>query len=106
MLSFIKKLFGSNMNNDLEQLIKDGAFLVDVRTPSEFAEQHAKGSVNIPLDKLAQSLGKFKDKKHIIVFCRSGMRSGQAKTILNQNGFSNVTNAGPWQNVGNIVHSL
>jgi len=105
MLSLIKKLFAGGTDANLEQLIKDGAFLVDVRTPSEFAEEYAKGSVNIPLDKVAQSLSKFKDKKHIIVFCRSGMRSGQAKGILNQNGFNNVTNAGAWQNVGKIVNS-
>lgn len=105
MLSLIKNLFAGGTDANLEQLIKDGAFLVDVRTPSEFAEEHAKGSVNIPLDKVAQSLSKFKDKKHIIVFCRSGMRSGQAKGILNQNGFNNVTNAGAWQNVGKIVNS-
>lgn len=51
------------------------------------------------LDKLSSQLSKFKNKKSIIVLCHSGMRSKQAKTILEQNGFSNVLNGGTWQNV-------
>ncbi|HEY4618880.1 MAG TPA: rhodanese-like domain-containing protein [Flavobacterium sp.] len=87
----------------MENLIKKGAFLVDVRTPEEFAEGHVKGSTNIPLDQVVNQLAKFKDKEHIIVFCRSGNRSGQAKMILEQNGFKNVTNGGTWQDVNEAM---
>jgi rhodanese-related sulfurtransferase len=99
-MSFLNNIFGnSNSAADLAQLVKDGAFLVDVRTPGEFEDGSAKGAVNIPLDVLMQHLDKFKGKGHIVVFCRSGNRSGQAKQILEQNGFANVTNGGTWQNV-------
>ena len=57
------------------------------------------GSVNIPLDQVQNQLAKFKAKENIVVFCRSGNRSGQAKSILEQNGFSNVTNGGTWQDI-------
>lgn len=79
------------------------AFLVDVRTPGEFAEGSAKGAVNIPLNEVAQRLAEFKDKQQIVVFCRTGNRSSQAEAILKKNGFTNVINGGTWQNVDKIV---
>lgn len=84
-------------------MISEGAFLVDVRTPSEFASGSVKGAVNIPLDAVMQNLARFKDKKNIVVFCRSGNRSGQAKSILEQNGFKNVINGGTWEDVARLV---
>lgn len=97
-------IFGGNSNNDnLGTLVNDGAFLVDVRTPGEFAEGNVKGSVNIPLDQVQNQLAKFKAKENIVVFCRSGNRSGQAKSILEQNGFNNVTNGGTWQDILSIL---
>ncbi|MEP7278365.1 MAG: rhodanese-like domain-containing protein [Bacteroidota bacterium] len=102
-MGLFSKLFGGNNTANLQSLINDGALLADVRTPVEFSEGHVTGSVNIPLDKVAVQLTKFKDKKHIIVFCRSGGRSSQAKLILEQNGFANVTNGGSWTNVRQFV---
>lgn len=99
MLNLLKNLFGSGDNSELSQAIRDHAFLVDVRTPGEFASGSVKGAVNIPLDQLPAQLAKFKNKKQIIVFCRSGGRSTQAKAILNKNGFMNVMNGGTWENV-------
>jgi phage shock protein E len=102
-MNLFQKLFGSAPAVDLKSIIDDGAFLVDVRTPGEFSSGHVKGSVNIPLDSVTQQLAKFKGKKNIIVFCRSGNRSGQAKSILEQNGFTNVVNGGAWDNVNQYV---
>jgi len=103
MFQIFKNIFSSGGTADLQAIVNNGAFLVDVRTPSEFAQGHVKGSVNIPLDKVASQLNKFKDKENIIVFCRSGNRSGQAKSILENNGFKNVVNGGTWQNVKQYV---
>jgi rhodanese-related sulfurtransferase len=98
-------IFGGNSNNgNLATLVNDGAFLVDVRTPGEFAEGNVKGSVNIPLDQVQNQLAKFKAKENIVVFCRSGNRSGQAKSILEQNGFTNVNNGGTWQDVNAVIN--
>jgi rhodanese-related sulfurtransferase len=85
-------------------LVNGGAFLVDVRTPEEFAEGNVKESTNIPLDQVAVNLDKFKEKENIVVFCRSGNRSGQAKNILEQNGFTNVTNGGTWQDINDVIN--
>ena len=102
-MGFLSNLFGGQSTSNLKSIIDEGAFLVDVRTQSEFAEGHVKGSVNIPLDTIANNLQKFSNKKNIIVFCRSGNRSGQAKVILENNGVKNVTNGGTWLDVNKFV---
>lgn len=102
-MGFFSALFEKTDNSHLVAAIKEGAFLVDVRTPSEFSSGSVKGAVNIPLDALAQELPRFKGKKNIIVFCRSGNRSSQAKNILKQNGFSHVIDGGTWQRVNKLI---
>ncbi len=88
---------------DLGSIIKSGAFLVDVRTPGEFAEGHVKGSVNIPLSMLPFELDKFRNQSNVVVFCLSGGRSAQAKAILEMNGFSDIINGGTWNYVNQFV---
>jgi rhodanese-related sulfurtransferase len=102
-MSFLKNLFGGEKTADLKSIIEQGAFLVDVREPGEYAGGTAKGAVNIPLGSVATELDKFKGKENIVVFCRSGNRSGQAKTILEQNGFKNVINGGSWEEVNQFI---
>lgn len=102
-MNLFQRLFSSAPAVDLKKVIDEGAFLVDVRTAGEFNSGHVKGSVNIPLDSILNQLAKFRNKKNIIVFCRSGMRSSQAKNILKQNGFSNVINGGTWNSVSRFV---
>ncbi len=63
--------------------------LLDVRTPEEFAQEHIKGALLIPVQILNSNLSKLsKDKgKKILVYCRSGNRSIAASRILAKNGF-------------------
>lgn len=98
-MNIFQKLFGGRPSVDLAGIIKEGALLVDVRTPAEYAAGHVKGSVNVPLDKVRSQLSKFKNQKNIIVCCQSGGRSAQAKVVLEKNGFANVINGGSWNNV-------
>jgi rhodanese-related sulfurtransferase len=102
-MGFLSSIFGSKDNSELKEVIEGEAFLVDVRSPGEFASGSVKGAVNIPLDKIGSQLTKFKGKKNIVVFCQSGNRSGQAKSILEKNGVQNVINGGSWSNVNQIV---
>ncbi|MBX3239118.1 MAG: rhodanese-like domain-containing protein [Chitinophagaceae bacterium] len=104
-MSFFSILFGKTDNTVLNNAIKEGAFLVDVRTPGEFSSGTVHGAVNIPLDRITAELAKFKGKKNIVVFCRSGSRSSQAKGLLEQKGFQNVVNGGTWTNVKNCVET-
>lgn len=103
-MGFFNSVFGGSDNENLATLVNEGAFLVDVRSSDEFAEGNVKRSTNIPLDQVSSNLDKFKGKEKIVVFCRSGNRSGQAKAILEQNGFTNVTNGGTWQNVNEVIN--
>lgn len=105
MFGIFKNLFSGSDTTAMDNLIKNGAFLVDVRSPEEFADGHVKGSVNIPLDQIKNQLAQFKGKENTVVFCRSGNRSSQAKAILEQNGFTNVTNAGTWKDVNAMVNN-
>ena len=82
---------------------QENALFVDVRTPEEFAGGSAPHAINIPLGTIESRLDQFKDQEQVVVFCRSGGRSGQAKTILEKHGIQNVINGGPWQNVANNV---
>lgn len=100
----LNMLTGSDSSQvDLKKIISEGAFLVDVRSSGEFASGSVKGAVNVPLDQIANQIKKFQNKKSIIVFCRSGMRSGQAKSILEKNGLTNVYNGGTWQSVNELI---
>jgi rhodanese-related sulfurtransferase len=61
--------------------------LVDVRTPGEVAMEPVPGAVNIPLDEVPQRWEEFKEmSRPLVVFCRSGNRSGQALAFLNSKG--------------------
>jgi phage shock protein E len=102
MITAIKKLFGLN-TVDLAELIKKGATIIDVRSKMEFASGHIKSSINIPLEQVPLAIEKLKSHNQIIVCCRSGNRSGQAKRILESKGFKNITNGGSWQNVNQYL---
>ena len=99
MINTIKQMFGLGPKVDLNEVIKRGAVIVDVRTKSEFASGHAKVSVNIPLDNLRSEMSKLDKSKPIITCCASGIRSATAKNILVSNGFTEVYNGGGWTSV-------
>jgi phage shock protein E len=105
LMSMNLKLWAQSSEAGLQNMVRKGAFLVDVRTPQEFAQGHVQGSVNIPLDQVQSNLSQFKGKKNIVVFCRSGNRSTQAKRILDQNGIKNVYNGGTWMYVNQLKKS-
>jgi NADPH-dependent 2,4-dienoyl-CoA reductase/sulfur reductase-like enzyme/rhodanese-related sulfurtransferase len=65
----------------------NGGFFLDVRNPSEFADQHVTGAVNIPLPELRSRLGDLPRDREIHVICRSAQRAYYATRILLQNGF-------------------
>ncbi|MBS1571134.1 MAG: rhodanese-like domain-containing protein [Bacteroidetes bacterium] len=101
MLDFFKKLLGTE-TVDFADLKSKGAIIVDVRSKSEFESGHIKNSINIPLNNLSQQLNRLKNKEQIIITCcASGMRSASAKTILKNNGYTQVYNGGGWYGLQN-----
>lgn len=105
MLGLFKKLFAGPDNTQLISVVKQGAYLVDVRSSGEFSMGSVKGAVNIPLSALAQKSQQLKGKQRVVVFCQSGNRSAQAKRILEQQGFTNITDGGGWRNVQSVVEA-
>lgn len=85
-----------DINSGVQYFAKTpGVYLVDVRTPEEYAEGHIEGSINIPLQDLNDILDVIPDKNTVIyVYCRSGNRSGQSLPVLSDLGYTNVTNIG------------
>lgn len=69
-------------------------FVLDVRTPEEYAQGHLAGAVLIPVQDIAQRTdGLPADKERpILVYCRSGNRSGRAQRFLMEMGYRNVVN--------------
>ncbi|GJL62829.1 MAG: hypothetical protein NPIRA04_14830 [Nitrospirales bacterium] len=66
--------------------------LLDVRNPSEFAEQHLPQAHLIPIDSLREHLHELDPQKETVVYCRVGLRGYLAARILLQHGFEQVYN--------------
>jgi len=94
------------MDMNIENLIaKNMGTIVDVRTPGEFMGGNVSGSINFPLNEVANRMEELKKlKSPLILCCASGNRSGQAEGYLAANGISCV-NGGSWMTV-NYYKSL
>lgn len=69
--------------------------MIDVRTPEEYAGEHFSNAINIPLDQVPQRINEFKKMRNpLVLYCRTGNRSGMAVSILKQHGISDAINAG------------
>lgn len=73
---------------------EQGALLLDVREPAEYAAVHALNAKLIPLGEVTRHLKELENFKNkpIAVICRSGRRSAEAVGILQQAGFSQAVN--------------
>jgi peroxiredoxin family protein/rhodanese-related sulfurtransferase/TusA-related sulfurtransferase len=76
----------------VHQADKSRLFLLDVRTPAEFATGSIPGAVNIPLDSLRERLGEMPAAKTVIIFCRVGLIAYNAARILEANGITDYFN--------------
>ena len=104
MIKKIKEIFNRKlcryMNNTditIEQLKrkqKNGAVIIDVRSPQEFAEGHIEGAILIPeYDIISKMQGIINNKnEEIVLYCSSGIRSKRAKKKLKEMGYKNVYN--------------
>jgi len=93
----------SVMNDTIQEYLKNGAVVIDVRTVGEFSMGNVEGSLNIVLDTIPTRVEELKNLgNQIIAVCRSGARSGTAADFLCDQGLD-VINGGPWQNVAQFV---
>lgn len=82
--------------DQIMELKKSGALVLDVRSTREFEHGHAPGSLNIPLKHLQERLTELDRTKPILVCCASGARSAVAAQMLQHAGFQQVHNVGSW----------
>ena len=66
--------------------------LVDVRTPTEFKDNHIKGAINIPAPDLRERHTELDPGKPVVLICSSGNRSSLAASILKRYGFKDIYN--------------
>lgn len=76
-----------------KKLIDEGAIIIDVRGPDEFAKEHLNSARNLPLDEI-ESHVKFLEQHPALLYCASGTRSQIAKQKLHKLGVKNVYNLG------------
>lgn len=100
-----KQISAEELNNLLQQGLKEDSVLVDVRTPDEFKRGAISGAVNIPLDQINEHIEELKPYKTIYVYCLSGGRSQLALLQLGSSGLTgeivNVTSGMlAWKNHG------
>ena len=78
--------------SDIENLVKNKEFLLDVREEYEYQDGHIKGAVNLPLREILGKKDSLPKDKDIYVYCRSGHRSADAVNFLKSLGFEKAHN--------------
>lgn len=78
----------------METLIKQGAIVIDVRSPQEFAEGHIPGAICIPEYNIQREIRNKVPNINslIIIYCDSGVRSKNAQKRLQKMGYKQVYN--------------
>jgi glyoxylase-like metal-dependent hydrolase (beta-lactamase superfamily II)/rhodanese-related sulfurtransferase len=68
--------------------------IVDVRRETEYANEHVKEAINIPLDQLTDpgSMANLDDHHNIYIHCASGYRSVIAASMIKRQGIHNIRN--------------
>jgi phage shock protein E len=75
--------------------------VIDVRTASEYRQSHVSEAINIPFDEIAGRIVAFVPDRdaRIVLYCRSGRRSGIAEQALRQLGYHQIENKGGLHNM-------
>jgi len=95
------------IGNKVKDILRNGAIVIDVRTPNEFDQGKIKDSINIPVDRLSINTERIRGfRKPVVIVCDSGERSQKAMSILKANGIKDVYYGGRWTRVLKMVKSL
>jgi phage shock protein E len=96
---------GQISTKDAAAYLKNGALVIDVRSPGEFNSGHLTNAINIPLDKVTTGVpSRVKNKSQVLLLhCQSGMRSGMAQKKLISLGYTNTFNLGSYSRAESIL---
>jgi rhodanese-related sulfurtransferase len=92
-MTLLTKLFGTAAGvgpDEAQNLLKDGALLIDVREKTEWDAGHAPKAKHHPLGRLSTSMASLPTERTLVIVCRSGNRSGRATKMLTKAGFDAV----------------
>jgi rhodanese-related sulfurtransferase len=88
--------------SEVGELIRNGAYILDVRLALEARKGMVPGAKNIDMLFLGRHLDELPRDKTIVTYCKTGGRAGKARDILDKNGFKAV-NGGAYETVLKIV---
>lgn len=88
------------------EMVNKGALLVDVRTIEEYAQGHLDKALNWPLSEVESAFQTIAKETPIVLYCRSGNRSGIAQKYLLENGFTQVHNGGGYEEMLGAYESI
>ena len=74
------------------QIAAGNAQFVDVRNPTEHANGHAAGTINLPLNTLSREIDRLNPELPTYVLCQGGYRSSLGTSILENAGFKKIYN--------------
>lgn len=92
------------LSEGLDKKIANGAIILDVRTPDEYATGHIAGSINISLGTIRERYTELDSFQTYITTCSHGLRSVKVESILREKGFRKVFNGGAWVDLEKIVN--
>ena len=107
LLFALLKRVGQVSPSNAQSYLKNGALVIDVRSPAEFASGHLPSAINVPLPEIETALPRrVKDKSQVLLLhCQSGMRSGVASKKLKHIGYANAFNLGSYGRAAKLVNS-
>ncbi|HEV2135852.1 MAG TPA: rhodanese-like domain-containing protein [Terracidiphilus sp.] len=90
---------------DAQNYLRNGALVVDVRTPAEFSARHLPGAINVPLDQIEATFSRRVTDKNepILLHCQAGTRSAVAKRKLISLGYTNARNLGSYSRAARLI---
>ncbi|MGC2614356.1 MAG: rhodanese-like domain-containing protein [Terracidiphilus sp.] len=99
------KRSGQISPKEAAEYLKNGAMVIDVRSANEFDSGHIMQAQNIPLERIEMTaLSVLRDRnKVLLLHCSSGVRSRMAKKKLEELGYKNVFNLGPYERARKII---
>lgn len=100
-----RKMRGGINGEKAQELLRQGAVLLDVRGKNEFAEGHLPEAVNLPLNQLSEKVGEIVPSREtaVLCYCLSGNRSGTAVGQLRRMGYQNSFNLGSYSRAMKMV---